>query len=490
MQHLMPQPRSRRTVTDQVRRIITYAWVIGSLVLPLAGIVLISQGVASLAPGDPYTHTVQSGETLTAIALRYGVSVDEIIQANGLANPNYLYVGEQLVIPRQNPTTGGELHTVKAGESLSMIARRYGVTVNDLVRLNNLVDANSIRAGQQLTIPGGSVAQLASQPSVTYTLRRGDSLYRVGLIFGVTVDDVLAANSLANPNAIYPGLVLRIPTSDSPPPSAGPGEANAGQPQTGGRTHVVALGETLTRIAIANGVTVDGIIAANALTDPTRIYAGQVLNLPDAGQTARPAPAVTAVTHRVAAGQTLSEIALRYGVTVHALAVANGISDVTRISIGQMITIPSAQAGTSSIQYASVGDGLCDTVELQGTGTGYFIRPTRGFVITQEFHPWHSGIDLAVDIGTDVFASDSGTVIFSGWNPLGYGDLIILDHGNGWRTYYAHLSRVDVSCDQWIPRASIIGAVGSTGNSTGPHLHFEILRYGIAVNPAGYIHFP
>src|SRR5436853_4086112 len=101
MQHLMPQPRSRKTVSDELRRIITYAWVIGSLVLPVAGVILISQGVASLAPGNSTTHVVQSGETLTAIALRYGVSVDELIQANGISNPNYLYIGEQLVIPHQ-----------------------------------------------------------------------------------------------------------------------------------------------------------------------------------------------------------------------------------------------------------------------------------------------------------------------------------------------------------------------------------------------------
>jgi murein DD-endopeptidase MepM/ murein hydrolase activator NlpD len=489
MQHLMPRPRRRSSVSVRARKMIATAWMIASLTLPIAGIVAITQGVANLAPGDPTFHTVKAGETLTAIALRYGVSVDEVVQANGLSNPNYLYVGQQLAIPNDAPA-GGQIHTIQVGESLSMIARRYGVTVDALVAANGLTNRNSIIAGQKLIISGSTVEQLADAPSLTYTLRRGDSLYRVALIFGVTVDDVLAANHLANPNAIFPGLVLRIPTSPGDVPVAAPGDANAGDPQTGGRTVTVGLGDTLSQIAIRNSVTVDGLIAANGITDPTRIYVGQVLNLPEAGQTARPAPALTAVTHRVVVGQTLTEIALRYGVTVQSLAVANGIINTARIYEGQVLTIPSAQVGSNSIAYASYGAGLCTDVSLLGTGTGYFIRPTRGYITTQEFHPWHPGMDLASDTGTSIFAADSGTVIYAGWNPVGYGNLIILDHGNGWRSYYAHLSKIDVGCGMWIPRASIMGEVGSTGNSTGPHLHFEMLRYGIAVNPEGYIRFP
>ena len=101
----------------------------------------------------------------------------------------------------------------------------------------------------------------------------------------------------------------------------------------------------------------------------------------------------------------------------------------------------------------------------------------------------HEGLDLAVPTGTPVFAADSGTVVYAGWNPVGYGNLVVLDHGNGWRTYYAHLQSVHVRCGEWLSRGSTIGEIGSTGNSSGPHLHFEMLRFGIAVNPAGYIRF-
>src|SRR5687768_17019074 len=168
MQHLMPRPRRRSSVSVRARKMIATAWMIASLALPVAGVVAITQGVANLAPGDPTFHTVQAGETLTGIALRYGVSVDEIVQANGLSNANYLYVGQQLAIPNDVPS-GGQIHTVQVGESLSVIARRYGVTVDAVVNANGLTNRNSIIAGQKLTIPGGTVEQLANEPSLTYT---------------------------------------------------------------------------------------------------------------------------------------------------------------------------------------------------------------------------------------------------------------------------------------------------------------------------------
>ncbi len=461
------------------------------MALPVVGVAAIVQGASTLpAVGDQPTYQVQSGDTLSLIALRYSVTVDELVQANGLADPDMIYIGQTLVIPREQPQGNGQIHTVQTGESLAMIAKRYGVSTEQIIAANSLPDINSIYSGQQLTIPTAAASPVENTEDVTYTLQRGDSLYRVSLVFGVTVDDLLAANNLSGPNAVYPGLVVRIPTpgeqtTDVPPDVTPP---TTGE-NTGGRTYTVRMGDTLSEIAINYGVTVDGLVASNGLSRSDRIYIGQILNVPEAGATARPYPAQAAVSHRVKSGETLSEIALKYGVTVHSLAVANGISNPARIYIGMILSIPSAQAGSNSVRYASVGDGLCTDVKLTQTGTGYFIRPTHGYYLTQSFLPWHAGVDLATDTGTDIYAADGGTVVFSGWNTAGYGNLIILDHNNGWRTYYAHLSEIDVGCGQWVPRGSIIGAMGSTGNSTGPHLHFELLRFGIAVNPAGYIRF-
>ena len=483
--------RRQRSFSRRVGRMVSYTWIVAALSLPLIGAALLARSaVVEQQLASQTTVTVQRGDTLGGIAARYGVPSAELVQANGLADADVIYAGQTLVIPRQDKSTGGQLYTIQQGESLAQIARRYGVSVDQVVAANHLADRNAITAGQQITIPSDQPPSNQSAQDVTYTMQRGDSLYRVSLIFGVTVDDLLAANNLASPNAVYPGLVLRIPAPGAPTPiptaiagSSSPAAA------TGGRSYVVRLGDTLTQIAITTGTTVDGLMAANGLNNPNAIYAGELLNVPEAGGTARAYPAQTAVDVTVQAGDTLSSLAMKYGVTVQALAVANGINDASQIAVGQEISIPSAQAGSASVQYATVGAGLCVGVTDKGVGTGYFIRPTTGYVITQPFLPWHSGIDLATNIGTLIFAADSGTVIFAGWNTAGYGNLTILDHGNGWRTYYGHQSEIDVKCGDWVPRGSIIGKIGSTGNSTGPHLHFEMLRFGIAVNPAGYIAF-
>jgi LysM repeat protein len=493
MDKLRPVPRKRRPVSERAARLISYAWVIASLALPAVGLVLLSEGRIAAPPESATSYLVQAGDTLSAIAARYGVTLEELMQVNGLNNPNLIYVGQELIIP-QKEVGAAQIYTVRSGDTLSAIAARYGVTVEAIMQANGLANANMIFAGQQLQMPVEDVAAVAEvvETSTTYALQRGDSLYRVSLIYGVSVDDLLAANNLASPNSIYPGLELRIPSISASTVAGTSGatpETTAGIVSTGGTIYTVALGDTLSRIAIDFNTTVDGIIAANGLTNPSRIYVGQTLTIPAAGASARPAGALAGTSHAVAAGETLSEIALKYGVTISALAAANDIDNPSRIYVGMVLSIPSAQAGTSSVQYASVGTGLCPVIDITQSGTGYFIRPTRGYRITQYFHPWHPGIDLALPTGSPVFAADGGTVVYAGWNPVGYGNLIVLDHGNGWRTYYAHLSAVNVECGEWVPRGTTMGAIGSTGNSTGPHLHFEMLRYGVAVNPAGYIRF-
>ncbi len=128
--------------------------------------------------------------------------------------------------------------------------------------------------------------------------------------------------------------------------------------------------------------------------------------------------------------------------------------------------------------------GQCQGVTTPPIGTGRFIWPSNAHWISgNPYTWWHQGIDLAGQLGDPVYASDTGTVIWDGPNAWGYGNMILLDHGNGWQTLYAHLSQVYVRCGQQILQGAQIGAVGSTGNSTGPHLHFETRLGGTLPNP-------
>jgi murein DD-endopeptidase MepM/ murein hydrolase activator NlpD len=485
MERLTPQPRPRHSVSDRLRRTISTFWLVTSLALPFVAIMLAAAGTSARASASAGTHQVRAGESLDALAVRYGVPLDQLLLANGLTDPQHVYAGQTIVLPR---TTGENqtIYTIRAGETLAAIARRYGVSVDAIVAANGLVDRNDIQAGQQLIIPA-VLSETTPESTVNYLVRRGDSLYRIALVFGVSVDDLLAANSLASPNAIYPGLILRIPVPTALGMSEG--EASADTENAGSLTYVVQRGDTLAGIALRYEVTVDGLVSANGLSSPNQIYQGQVLNIPDSGGAARENPAQTGVAHIVQLGETLAQIAARYGVTVHALAVANNLDESVAVYPGLALSIPTVQSGSTSVLYANAGTGQCEGVSVDKAGTGYFVRPTQAYIITQRFLPWHSGIDLAGDLGSPISASDNGTVVYAGWNTVGYGNLVILDHGNGWRTYYAHLSEVYAECGAWVSRGDRLGAMGSTGNSTGPHLHFEMLRFGIPVNPEGYLRF-
>jgi murein DD-endopeptidase MepM/ murein hydrolase activator NlpD len=127
-------------------------------------------------------------------------------------------------------------------------------------------------------------------------------------------------------------------------------------------------------------------------------------------------------------------------------------------------------------------------------GFGTFIYPTvEHWLSGTSFHPelGHPAVDFAGSLGNAIYATDAGVVVYAGWNDYGYGNLIILDHGNSWQSLYGHLSQVNVSCGQSVGQGDVIGLMGSTGNSTGPHLHFELMNTNLGkVNPLDYLPAP
>jgi LysM repeat protein len=141
------------------------------------------------------------------------------------------------------------------------------------------------------------------------------------------------------------------------------------------------------------------------------------------------------------------------------------------------------------------GPGVCSGISYVQVGYGTFVYPTTEHWLSgTPFTPSirHFGVDFAGAEGNGVFATDAGTVVYSGWNDWGYGNLVIIDHGNGWQSLYAHLSQINVGCSQNVGQGDLIGLVGMTGGtSTGPHLHFELMNtvYGY-VNPLDYLPAP
>jgi murein DD-endopeptidase MepM/ murein hydrolase activator NlpD len=240
----------------------------------------------------------------------------------------------------------------------------------------------------------------------------------------------------------------------------------------------VKSGDTISSIAGRYGISVETIVWANKLASAkSRIRAGQILKiLPTTG-----------VAHQVKRGETVYSIAKKYGVSAQAIVdwpYNTFTNDETfALAVGQTLMVPDGVMPKA----APVAPPRYIPQAPPGGGTGQFAWPAGGR-ITQGYRAWHRGIDIANKGMPGVAAADAGVVAVAGWPaPWAYGNRIIIDHGNGYRTLYAHLNRIYVSAGERVSRGQVIGQMGSTGRSTGPHLHFEISRSGVKVNPVGYL---
>lgn len=281
------------------------------------------------------TYRVRSGDTLSGIARRWRITMKSIVTANRLRSDR-LRVGQRLVltvpnVPRQaiastqrSESSQHVIHRVRSGETLSTIASRYGVSIAQL-KMTNRIRTNLIRPGQRLRIPFGG-ADTVSDTKI-YTVKAGDTLSTIASRYGVSVVRLKRANRLSG-DSLRIGERLEIPTQVA--------VSEAPKRVAQSRTHRVRSGESLYTIGKRYGVSVDRIKAANGLRRNT-IRVGQELVIParSSGSTVTSEGKV----HRVRSGDTLSEIARRYGTTVSKLRSANGLTS-NRLRIGQELKIP------------------------------------------------------------------------------------------------------------------------------------------------------
>lgn len=222
--------------------------------------------------------------------------------------------------------------------------------------------------------------------------------------------------------------------------------------------YVVREGDSLSQIAEMFNVSVNTIIWGNNLRGLT-IKPGQTLVILP----------VSGIRHTVKSGDTLAKIAGTYKGDLNEIVQYNNLSEDAALAVGSVVIIPDGEAPqTATITSSSVFSTSYPHYE------GYYIRPVKG-VLSQGLHGYN-GVDLAAPSGTPIIASASGVIIISrdsGWNG-GYGDYVVIVHDNGTQTLYAHMSRVIAGVGQVVSQGEIIGYVGSTGRSTGSHLHFEV----------------
>ncbi|MDY7039944.1 MAG: M23 family metallopeptidase [Chloroflexota bacterium] len=242
-------------------------------------------------------------------------------------------------------------------------------------------------------------------------------------------------------------------------------------------TYTVQSGDTVLAIAAKFGLQGETVVWSNASLEdsPDFLMPGQILNILP----------VDGVYHTVQAKDTLESIAKKFKVDVQAIVECeyNYLTEPYELTVGQHLIIPGGEKPYVP-RYISAWKGpVPDDVER---GTGIFGWPASGY-ITQGYWSQHRAIDIGSPTGTPVYAADSGFVTFAGWTELGYGRLIVIDHRNSFITYYAHLDACYVEAGDSVGKGTLIGALGNTGRSTGPHLHFEVRHKGVQRNPFVYL---
>ncbi len=240
-------------------------------------------------------------------------------------------------------------------------------------------------------------------------------------------------------------------------------------------TYTVQEGDVLSLIARDYGVSTNSLVWANNLRNANAIQPGQELKIPP----------VSGVIHTVISGDTVNSLANRYGAEANEIIEFNNLSEDGALSIGMDIVVPggeitSIRAGSTTVRYAKTVP-FANLPKL----TGYFFHPTGGAGRVSQWFHGRNGIDIANPCGTPIYAAAAGNVVStatSGWNG-GAGRYVKISHPNGTATFYAHLWDILVSVGQSVSKGQKIGTTGSTGLSTGCHLHFE--THG-AQNPASY----
>ena len=241
--------------------------------------------------------------------------------------------------------------------------------------------------------------------------------------------------------------------------------------------YTVLDGDTVSSIAQKFGISTDTIRWQNNLTSKDSIKVGQELEILP----------ITGIAHKVNKGDTVYSIAKKYDIDPQGIVnypFNTFVNDETfELAIGQVIMVPEGVM-PEQVLWSPVSR-VRQITPNAGTvvASGQFAWPTTG-TITQNFYWYHKGIDVANRAAPPIVAADSGTVIVSGWvDNYGFGNRVVIDHGNGYRTTYAHMQKIYVVVGQTVNRGDALGQMGSTGRSTGTHLHFEVTRNGVHLNP-------
>ncbi|MBN1642578.1 MAG: LysM peptidoglycan-binding domain-containing M23 family metallopeptidase [Anaerolineae bacterium] len=443
--------------------------------------------VAPVAAAPPFqegqiVHVVAAGETLYWIAERYGVTVDALVAANGISDAHWIEVGQRLVIPasdKQGPAAGSFAYTVQPGDTVALIARRYGIGTDLLTQANRLTNPNLIFVGQILVVPV-AVEEVAVSRGKVHVVEAGDTLARIGARYGVSVWAIAQLNAIANPSLIYVGQRLLIPS----------GEGASSLPSP-----FVDL--TLVPVVAAQGQTVQLAVEIHGEADVSGQFDGRALLFVGTGGRYRtligihPMASPGAYALDLLARQGGRETSVRS--MVYVTSGSFGVQYLTFSAEKAKLLDPKLVAAEAERVHATMTE-----VTLPGVWQGPFSMPlaeehaiTSAFGMRRSYDggpatSYHGGVDYDAAEGTPVLCTAPGRVVLA--EPLQVrGNAVIVDHGRGVMTGFWHLSEIGVEVGQSVSTGDVLGRVGNTGLSTGAHLHWEMRVMGVQVDPLQWV---
>jgi len=306
-----------------------------------------------------------------------------------------------------------------------------------------------------------------------YALRRvrpGDTIGTIAAAYNLSTEVLMAYNDLDG-TLIHPGDLLKVPYVRA---TGGVAEQAPRAPASF-REHVLQPGETLSEVAARYGITINALVGANPdLSSLDRLPTGVELLIP-------PGEGLVVTLSQVT---DLAGLLAEHQLSPLSVARANDIRSLNDLQPGMLLFLPGVEPTAALERLARVREEELRYIwPLHGRITSYFGRRNLGMGTSN----FHRGIDVAAPTGTPVHAARSGTVVFSGWSTSGYGYLVRIRHHGGDETWYGHFSQLLVDHGDHVAQGEVIGLVGSTGISTGPHLHFELHESGTAVDPLGYL---
>ncbi|RPI33737.1 MAG: LysM peptidoglycan-binding domain-containing protein [Chloroflexota bacterium] len=432
-------------------------------------------------PSGP-VYVVQQGDTLWDIALRFGVSMDDLKRVNGISDPGLLNVGDRLVIPGIEGIDAFLVtRTIEYGETLVSLSRRYQVAPGLITRLNHITSPAELYAGANLVVPESTSLDEAGARA---TLRAGQSLLELALVHGADPWTLASRNALSGTWTVAPGDVLRLPGQTVEGPGALPEQIAEVEidplPLVQGKTTVI-------RVAAQGGLSLAGTLVDRELNFFPQ-EDGSYVALQ--GVHAMLPPGLYPLTLR---GTLADGTPLGFSQQVYIASGGYIFEDVLSVdpaTLDQAVTQPEDE------QWRALSAPV--TTEKLWSGVFQFTSPSvffdcwpstfgrRRSYNGSEYKYFHTGLDVCGGVGDDIYAPAAGEVVFAGALTV-RGNATLINHGQGIYTGYFHQSEILVQVGDRVEPGQLLGRVGATGRVNGPHLHWEIWAGGVQVDPMDWL---